>query len=55
MYPSDDTEARLRLAARTLADLRERLRREIEWSRVLRAMVEESRRDWKVRYEERNG
>lgn len=41
MYPNDDTEARLRLAARDLARMRARLEAEIEWSRSLRSMVKQ--------------
>lgn len=37
MYPSDDTEARLRLLIRESATLREKLALEVERSRFLRA------------------
>lgn len=42
MYPPDDTEARLRLASGELTRLRVRLHAEVEWSRTLRRMIEES-------------
>jgi hypothetical protein len=53
MYPTDDTEARLRLATRDLAEARQRLEREIAWSRTLRAMAERARNDWMERFAER--
>lgn len=50
MYPTDDTEARLRLALRDLAQMRQRLEREIAWSRALRAMAEQTRSEWMERF-----
>jgi hypothetical protein len=54
MYPHDDTEVRLRLRVRQTRELRERLRREVEWSRAVREAARElmgpfSRRDRAVR------
>lgn len=41
MYRTDGAEARVRLLLR---DLRERVAREVEWSRALRRMVREAQK-----------